>query len=112
MSKLRGFERVTRVLVALLTVIALAFPFATVAEAATKTSNVTIYVNSATQSTKTLKASGLTASKAKWSTSNKAIATINSKGVVTAKKVGKATVTAKQGNNTWKFVVTVKKVTL
>lgn len=52
--------------------------------------------------------------KAKWATSNKKVATVNQKGKVTAKKAGKATITAKIGNKklTCKVtVVTEKKTT-
>lgn len=43
----------------------------------------------------------------KWSSSDKKIATVNSKGKVTAKKVGTATITAKVGNKKLKCKVTV-----
>lgn len=48
-----------------------------------------------------------TASKVKWSSSSKAIATV-SKGKVTAKKAGKATITAKYKGKSYKCKVTVK----
>lgn len=44
----------------------------------------------------------------KWSTSNKKIATVSKKGLVTAKKDGKATITAKIGKNKYTCKVTVK----
>lgn len=44
----------------------------------------------------------------KWSTSKKEVATVSSKGVVTGKKAGKATITAKVGGQTLKCTVTVK----
>ena len=45
----------------------------------------------------------------KWSTSKKSVATVDSKGKVTAKKAGKATISAKLDNGkTLKCVVTVK----
>lgn len=47
--------------------------------------------------------------KVKWSSSNKKIASINSKGEVTARKSGKVTVTAKVGKKKYKCIVTVKK---
>jgi len=54
-----------------------------------------------------------TKKKVKWSTSNKKIATVKSTGKVkckvTAKKAGKATVTAKAGNKKYKCKVTVVK---
>lgn len=48
----------------------------------------------------------LTASKATWSTSNSSVATVN-KGVVTAKKKGTATITAKYKDESVKIKVTV-----
>lgn len=47
--------------------------------------------------------------KVKWSSSNKSIASVNSKGVVKAKKAGKATITAKCGGHSLKCKVTVEK---
>lgn len=44
----------------------------------------------------------------KWSSSNKKVATVSSKGVVTAKKAGKATVKAKIGSKNFRCAVTVK----
>jgi len=43
-----------------------------------------------------------------WSSSNKKVATVSSSGLVTAKKVGKATITAKAGGKTLSCLVTVK----
>ena len=56
----------------------------------------------------TLKLKNAKASKVKWSSSNKKIATVSSKGVVTAKKKGKATITAKYGSKKYKCTITVK----
>ena len=95
-------------LVALVAVGAAAAP----AEAKTTTKKVTLYVDSATQRSKTLKASGLKAKKASWKTSKKKVATVSKKGKATARKKGKATITAKQGKNTYKFKITVKKVSI
>lgn len=95
-------------LVALVAVGAAAAP----AEAKTTTKKVTLYVDSATQRNKTLKASGLKAKKASWKTSRKKVATVSKKGKATARKKGKATITAKQGKNTYKFKITVKKVSI
>lgn len=58
--------------------------------------------------TATLKISGTTA-KVTWSSSNKAVATVNSKGKVTAKKAGKATITATVNKKKYTCSVTVKK---
>lgn len=55
----------------------------------------------------TLKVSG-TKSKVTWSSSNKSIATVSSKGKVTAKQAGSATIKAKVGKKTLKCKVTVK----
>jgi len=57
--------------------------------------------------TYTLKISG-TKKKVKWSTSNKKVATVSSKGKVTAKKNGTATITAKVGSKNYKCKITVK----
>lgn len=55
----------------------------------------------------TLKVKG-TKKKVKWTTSKKAIASVSSKGVVTGKKVGMATITAKVGKKKFRCKVTVK----
>lgn len=47
--------------------------------------------------------------KVKWSSSNKKVATVSSKGKVKGKKVGKATITAKVGKKKYKCKITVKK---
>lgn len=54
-----------------------------------------------------LKVTG-TKSTVKWSSSDAKIAKVSSKGVVTPKKAGKATITAKVGKKTLKCAVTVK----
>ena len=59
----------------------------------------------------TLKLKNATASKVKWSSFNKKIATVSAKGVVKAKKAGKVTIKAKYKGKTYKCVVTVKKAT-
>ena len=56
----------------------------------------------------TLKLKNATASKVKWSSSNKKVATV-AKGVVKAKKAGKVTIKAKYKGKTYSCVVTVKK---
>ena len=59
----------------------------------------------------TLKLKNATASKVKWSSSKKSVASVSSKGVVKAKKAGKATIKAKYKGKTYKCTVTVKKKT-
>ena len=66
-------------------------------------SSLTLYVGKSS----TLKVSG-TKSKVKWSSSNKSVATVTSKGKVTAKQAGSATISAKVGKKTLKCKVTVK----
>lgn len=66
---------------------------------------LTLYVGKS----ETLKVTG-TSSKVKWSTANKKIATVTSKGKVTAKKAGKVTITAKVKNKKYTCKVTVKNV--
>ena len=46
--------------------------------------------------------------KVKYSSSNKKVVSVSSKGVITAKKKGKATITVKSGKKTYKIKVTVK----
>ena len=67
-------------------------------------SKATIYVGKST----TLKMSGTT-KKVTWKSSNKKVVTVNSKGKVTGKKKGKATITATVNKKNYKSVVTVKK---
>lgn len=49
-----------------------------------------------------------TAGKVKWSSSNKAIVSVNKKGKIVARRAGKAKITAKYGKKKAVFVVTVK----
>lgn len=58
--------------------------------------------------TKTLKINGATDT-VTWKSSNKSIASINSNGVIKAKKAGTTTITVKCGNYTFKCKVTVTK---
>ena len=44
----------------------------------------------------------------KYSSSNKKVVSVSSKGVIKAKKKGKATITVKSGKKTYKIKVTVK----
>lgn len=56
-----------------------------------------------------LKVNG-TNKKVKWSSNKKSVATVSSRGKVTAKKAGKATVTAKIGKKKYKCVITVNSI--
>lgn len=74
-------------------------------------SALTISAKSVTLSagqSKTLTVSGATET-VKWSSSNKAVATVDSKGKVKAKKTGKATITATVGSEKLTCNITVKK---
>ena len=65
--------------------------------------------------TKQLKASFqpyYTTENLKWSSSNKKVAAVSSSGVVTAKSLGTATITAKMGNKTAKCKITVNSTEL
>lgn len=66
--------------------------------------SITMY----TGQTSTLKVSG-TSKKVIWSTSNKKVATVSYRGVVSAKSSGSATITARVNNKNLKCRVTVKK---
>ncbi|MBQ4068070.1 MAG: Ig-like domain-containing protein [Lachnospiraceae bacterium] len=66
--------------------------------------SLTIYVGGKT----TLKNTG-TAKKVKWSSTKPGVASVSQKGVITAKKAGKTTITAKAGKKVAKCTVTVKK---
>ena len=68
----------------------------------TKTTKVTMKAGQS----KTLRVK--TAGKVKWSSSNKAIVSVNKKGKIVARRAGKAKITAKYGKKKTVFVVTVK----
>lgn len=84
---------------------AMPFTQTTVAEAATVKLNATKKVLLVSQ-TYTLKVKG-TSKKVKWSSSKKTVATVTSKGKVTAKKAGKAVISAKVAGKTYKCTITV-----
>lgn len=79
---------------------------ATVAEAATVKLSATKKTLTKGK-TYTLKMLG-TKKKVTWKSSKTSVATVNSKGKVTAKKAGTATITAKVGTKTYKCKITVK----
>ena len=68
----------------------------------TKTTKVTLKAGQS----KTLRVK--TAGKVKWSSSNKAIVSVNKKGKIVARRAGKAKITAKYGKKKAVFVVAVK----
>lgn len=102
-------KKISKIMVTLMALV-MAVTLCTVsAKAATKTvklnkKTVSVYANGQI----TLKASGITKG-LKWSSSNKKVATVSSKGVVTAKKAGKAVITVKAGTKKASCKVTVKK---
>jgi uncharacterized protein YjdB len=69
--------------------------------------SATIYVDNSI----TLKLAGTNKS-AVWSTTNSGVATVNSKGKVTAKKAGTATITAKVNGKSYRCKIKVKNVVL
>lgn len=71
----------------------------------TKISNKTITLIKGQK--KQLKMSG-TSKAPKWSSSNKSVAAVTDKGLVTAKKKGSAVITAKLGKNKYTCKITVK----
>ena len=71
----------------------------------------TIYTKGKTSTTITVVKNDVTG-KVKFTSSNKKVATVTSKGVVKARKAGKTTITVKVGNYTKKVVIQVKKPSL
>lgn len=99
-------KKLKKILVMFLAVIIVATMLPMQGEAAPVKLNktqMTIYVGSS----KTLKVKG-TSEKVKWGSSKKTVAAVNNKGKVTAKKAGKATITAKVNKKTYRCKVTVK----
>lgn len=89
----------------LLLILTLVLTMAVPVSAAIKISNRSITLVSGQK--KTLKITG-TKKKVKWTTSKKSVATVTQTGVVTAKKKGTATITAKVGSKKYTCKVTVK----
>lgn len=99
-------KKLKKILVMFLAVIIVATMLPIQGEAAPVKLNktqMTIYVGSS----KTLKVKG-TSEKVKWGSSKKSVAAVNNKGKVTAKKAGKATITAKVNKKTYRCKVMVK----
>lgn len=96
-------KRLITVLLIFTLVLSMSIPVMAASKVKINKTKTTMYVGQTT----TLKISG-TKSKAKWSSSKKSVATVTSKGTVTAKKKGFATITAKIGNKKYTCKVTVK----
>ncbi len=113
-------KRVLRELVVLVMVFAMVFTATVPAAAATKSK--TVYLKKKTTSVSSTITAGdklkltvkdgkktVKLSKVTFKSSKKTVATVSKKGVITAKKAGKATVTIKANKKTVKLKVTVKK---
>ena len=72
-----------------------------------KAKTKTIYTKGTKKTTISVSKTGITGT-AKFTSSNKKVATVNSKGVVTAKKAGKAVITVKVGKLSKKVTIQVK----
>lgn len=102
-------KKVNRLIVYVMAMLIAVTLCAVSAQAATKTvslnkKSITVYANGKT----TLKASGIKKG-LKWSSSNKSVATVDQKGVISAKKAGKAVITVKAGTKKATCKVVVKK---
>lgn len=100
-------KTIKRILIMVLAVVMMAGALPVQSEAAgvkLNKSKATVYVGSSI----TLKLKGASG-KVSWKSSNKKIVAVNSKGKVTGKKAGKATITAKFQKKSYKCNVTVKK---
>ena len=73
-------------------------------QAASKTKTTKVTMKAGQSKTLRVKTPG----KVKWSSSNKAIVSVNKKGKIVARRAGKAKITAKYGKKKAVFVVTVK----
>lgn len=93
-------KKTSVLLFALILVVCMALP---VSAASISKKKVTICTGQTIQ----LKVNGVK-KKARWTSSNKSVATVTSKGKVTAKKKGKAVITARIGNKKYKCTITVK----
>ena len=93
-----GFKKITAVFLAVLICIC---TMSVSVSAAKKDTGITLNMTSASVAigkSITLKATVTEKSAITWSTSDKSVATVSKKGIVTGKKLGTATITAKSGN--------------
>ena len=97
-------KKVKRILFTMLCVL-MVFSSGLTVQAAAKLNKKTVTIT--TGKTYKLQVRG-TKKKAKWTSSNKVIATVNQKGLIKAKKPGKCYITAKIGKKKYKCTVTVK----
>lgn len=106
-------KRIVSIMLTLMMVLLCAAPASAAETAPTKAAgaisqkSVTMYVGNTTK----LTVDGVSG-KVKWSSSNKSVATVSTKGKVTALKKGKATITAKVGKKTFTCKVKVKEPSL
>lgn len=108
---MKKFVKTTAIFLALLLCVTSIQPIAT--DAKTKKTKTVIKLNKTKATIRVgrsvkLKLKNAKAKKVKWSSSNKKVATVK-KGLVTAKKKGKATITAKYKGKKYKAKITVKK---
>lgn len=98
-----------RILAAGTTILALTVPFTQIPDARTVSAKMRPKkVTLLTGNTYRIKRTGIRG-KIKWSSSNKRIAKVNRRGLVTAKKAGSATITAKVKQTKYKWRIKVKK---
>ena len=83
-----------------------ALPFRTEAASKINKTKAVIYVGKTVQ----LKVTGT--NKVKWSSNDKSVASVNSKGKVTGKSAGTAVITARMQKKSYKCTVTVKELTV
>ena len=100
---MKNIKKVAFIIIIMAMMFSLAMPISVSAQ--TKSSNKSITLN--VGKTYTLKVTG-TKKKVTWSSSNKKIATVSTKGKITAKKRGYCTITAKYGKKKLTYKVTVK----
>ena len=105
-----GKKSAAIVLLGVLLLAALLLPAGVPVQAKPRLSKTKVYM--AKKDTLRLKVKGYKAGKVKWSSRNKKVATVNSKGLVKAKKIGKTTIIAAAGKKKLKCTVIVEKKTV